>query len=199
MPVGRRYFNLDPTPQNLRALWDKLYQIEEAVTAANTTIRSQAETIASLQTNLTRTQRTAKAALSGSIRLGAAGGGGTPIPIDTMPIPNHLVDVQAIWTAAQPTVNTLEWGFARTRELAWQFRNEIVEGVPFAMGLLLSGGANLYTCNGITYKVGRVIYPNGHVFKILTDIPGTMNPSWQDDSFVDPQRYSPATDPSVAC
>lgn len=197
MPAKPRFYNLEPTADNFRALWDRVHTLDEALTAQNAIIRGQNTTISQLQASVQQAMKTAKTALQGIPLPAPTGGGGTPV--EHLEIPNHLADVQAIWNAAQPTVPSLEWGFKRTQELAWQFRNEIVQGVPFAMGLLLSGGSNLYTCGGITYKVGRVIYPDGHIFKILTDIPTTMDPSWQDDGFVDPSQYSVATDPSLAC
>lgn len=202
-----RFYNVDPTPDNFRALWESIHRLSTDVLDAKATITTQQATIVSLQTSLTKVSQQAEAALGAASQQAAAlasgsgsGGGTTSPPVDTIVIPDHLADVQAVWTARQPTVSTVEWAFKTVQTLAWQFRNEVIDGVPFAMGLLIkTAGDNIYTCGGVNYSAGRVCYPNGHIFKILTDVPTTNGPEWADDGFVDPQRYHVATDPAAAC
>jgi hypothetical protein len=38
-------------------------------------------------------------------------------------------------------------------------------------------------------------YPDGHIYKLLSDVPTTNGPSWQDDGLVDRSLYVPAIDP----
>jgi hypothetical protein len=63
-------------------------------------------------------------------------------------------------------------------------------------GLLLKpGGENIVTWNGRSYSASRMCYPDGHIYKLLSDVPTTNGPSWQDDGFVDRSLYVAAIDP----
>ena len=57
-----------------------------------------------------------------------------------------------------------------------------------AAGLLIkNGGENIVGWQGYSFAAARICYPDGHIFKVLTDVPSTNGPSWQDNGFVDTQ------------
>src|SRR5205823_2388898 len=74
--------------------------------------------------------------------------------------------------------------------------------VPWALrgeggGLRIkNGGENIIGWQGYSFAAGRICYPDGHIFKVLTDVPTTNGPSWQDNGFVDRSLYVPAIDPN---
>ena len=83
--------------------------------------------------------------------------------------------------------------FEVTKRVAWGLRGE-------GAGLLLKPtGANIVTWRGYTFSASRIIYPDGHLFKVVTDVgPGGANgPGWLDDGFVDVNRRVPAIDPRL--
>ena len=49
---------------------------------------------------------------------------------------------------------------------------------------------------GYSFAAGRICYPDGHIYKVLSDVGGANGPSWQDNGFVDRSLYVPAIDPS---
>lgn len=63
MATGRRYYNLEVTSENLRALWDKMHDLEQDLATANATILRQNGTISTLQTQLLKTAQQASEAL----------------------------------------------------------------------------------------------------------------------------------------
>jgi len=85
---------------------------------------------------------------------------------------------------------TVEGGFEVTKRVAWALRGE-------GAGLLIkNGGENIISWQGYSFAAGRISYPDGHIFKVLTDVPSTNGPSWQDNGFVDTGLYVPAIDPN---
>jgi hypothetical protein len=78
--------------------------------------------------------------------------------------------------------------FEVTKRVAWLLRGG-------GAGLLLKpGGENIVTWKGQSFSAGRIVYPNGHLFKLLSDIPTTNGPSWQDegvDRELIPRRVAP--------
>jgi hypothetical protein len=81
--------------------------------------------------------------------------------------------------------------FEVTKRVAWLFRGE-------GMGLLIkNGGENIISWQGMSFAIGRVCYPNGQIYKVLTDVGegGTNGPGWSDNGFVDPSLYVPAINP----
>jgi hypothetical protein len=83
-------------------------------------------------------------------------------------------------------------GFEVTKRVAWALRGE-------RAGLLIkNGGENIVAWQGYSFSAGRICYPDGHIFKVLSDVgPGGANgPTWSDNGFVDPSLYVPAIDPS---
>ena len=74
--------------------------------------------------------------------------------------------------------------------MAWAYRND-------GAGLLIKdGGENIVSWKGYSFAAGRICMPDGHIYKILTDVPTTNGPSWQDNGYVDPKLYVPAIDPN---
>lgn len=86
--------------------------------------------------------------------------------------------------------HTVEGAFEITKRVAWALRGE-------GAGLLIKpGGENIVSWQGISFAAGRICYPDGHIIKILSDVPTTNGASWQDNGFVDRVLYVPAIDPN---
>lgn len=123
------------------------------------------------------------------------GGGGGDHPA----IPDHGDLVNAMWSA-NPPATTVEGAFKFAQSIAWALKDESIDGAAFNAGLLIkTGGENIFTCSGESYSASRVCYPDGHIFKVLTDVPATNGPTWADDGFVTTDRYHVATDPGDPC
>src|SRR6185436_15696744 len=100
-----------------------------------------------------------------------------------MPILNHLDAVQYVYSL-QPAEKTLPGALA--------FLLRLLDALPVSerAGLLLKpAGENIVPYNGQMVSAGRICYPDGQLYKVLTDVPTTNGPSWQDDGTVDPSRY----------
>jgi hypothetical protein len=211
MAARGRFYNVDPTPDNLRAIWGEIHRLGSDLQSAQSTITAQQILLTQQQAALDKAAKNAAQALNGVLAqaavtaavgtgTGSGGGGGTPPPVDSIVVPNHAADVQIAWNANAPMIPTVEWAFRVVRLLSWTFRNEVIDGVPFAMGLLMkTAGDNIYTCGGQNYSAGRVCYPSGHIFKILTDVPTTNGPEWADDGYVDAAQYHVAINPATPC
>jgi hypothetical protein len=79
--------------------------------------------------------------------------------------------------------------FEVTKRIAWLLRGE-------GGGLLIkNGGENIVSWKGYSFAAARICYPDGHIYKVLSDVPTTNGPSWQDNDFVDRSLYVPAIDP----
>jgi len=79
--------------------------------------------------------------------------------------------------------------------VAWALRGE------GAGDLIKDGGENIVAWRGYSFAASRIVYPDGHLFKVIFDAgPGGANgPSWQDEG-VDSGligRYVPAIDPAL--
>ena len=86
---------------------------------------------------------------------------------------------------------TVEGAFDVTKRVAWALRGE-------GAGLLVKpGGENIVTWRGISFAAARICYPDGKIWKILSDVPTTNGPSWQDNGYVDRSLYVPAIDPNL--
>ena len=59
-----------------------------------------------------------------------------------------------------------------------------------------SGSENIVAWKGMSFSAARVCLPDGHIYKILSDVPTTNAPSFQDNGYVDPGLYVPAIDPN---
>jgi hypothetical protein len=85
--------------------------------------------------------------------------------------------------------NTVEGAFEVTKRVAWLLRGG-------GAGLLIkNGGENIVSWKGRSFAAARICYPDGHIYKVLSDVPTTNGPSWQDNDFVDRSLYVPAIDP----
>jgi hypothetical protein len=103
---------------------------------------------------------------------------------------HYALDV-CIHDHIQPT--TVVTAFEVTKRMAWALRGE-------GAGLLIkNGGDNTVAWQGRSFSASRICYPDGHIFKVLSDVGdgGANGPSWQDNDFVDPSLYVPAIDPSL--
>jgi hypothetical protein len=86
--------------------------------------------------------------------------------------------------------HTPEGAFEITKRVAWALRGE-------GAGLLIKpAGENIVAWQGMIFAAGRICYPDGHIIKILSDVPTTNGASWQDNGFVDRVLYVPAIDPN---
>jgi hypothetical protein len=108
-------------------------------------------------------------------------------------IPDHQQLVECIWDHIHPTDSVT--AFEVTKRVAWALRGE------GAGDLIKNGGENIVAWQGYSFSASRIVYPDGHLFKVIFDAgPGGANgPSWQDEG-VDPaliSRYVPAIDPSL--
>jgi hypothetical protein len=116
---------------------------------------------------------------------GGGGGGGS---WETCPTGDKQKLSECVVAAVGPA-HTEEGAFEVTKRMAWLLRGE-------GAGLLIkNGGENIVSWKGYSFAAGRICYPDGHIYKVLSDIPSTNGPSWQDNGFVDRSLYVPAIDP----
>jgi hypothetical protein len=120
----------------------------------------------------------------------AGGPGGTPDGSDWQSCgstPGPAI-VECVHRAVGPG-RTVEGAFEVTKRVAWLLRGS-------GGGLLIkNGGENIVSWKGYSFAAARICFPDGHIFKVLSDVPGTNGPSWQDNDFVDRSLYVPAIDP----
>jgi len=96
--------------------------------------------------------------------------------------------VECVHGAVNPA-RTEEGAFEVTKRVAWLLRGE-------GAGLLIkNGGENIVSWMGHSFSAGRICYPDGHIYKVLSDVPSTNGPSWQDNGFVDRSLYVRAINP----
>lgn len=96
--------------------------------------------------------------------------------------------VQCVIDSVHPE-HTVEGAFEVVKRVAWLLRGQ-------GCGLLLKpGGENIVSWKGRSFSASRVCFPDGHIYKILTDVPGTNGAGWTDNDFVDRSLYAPALDP----
>jgi len=96
--------------------------------------------------------------------------------------------VACVHTAINPP-RTEEGAFEVTKRVAWLLRGQ-------GAGLLIkNGGENIVAWKGYSFSAARICYPDGHIYKLLSDVPTTNGPSWQDNGFVERSLYLPAIDP----
>jgi hypothetical protein len=107
-------------------------------------------------------------------------------------IQSNIKLVECIHSHIRPT--DTRSAFEVTKRVAWALRDRGGAGL-----LIKPAGENIVTWRGYTFSAGRICYPDGHIYKVLTDVgPGGVNePSWQDELFVDRNRYLPALDPAL--
>lgn len=218
-----RYVDTELSPRNLEKIWGEINQLTDLLRTLQTTQADQTGLFADLQTQVTEAARDARKAqaqasqlvllngLPGELPGGSTVGGGTSgggTPVEDFTIPARLDVVEAVITSlgGPSALLTLADLFKVPQMVAWELRNQTIDGMDFPAGLLLkAGGENVYTCGGETYSVSRICFPNGHIIKIMAAVgpwgpPDVTNaPQWVDDGFVPAERYHIATDPSLPC
>jgi hypothetical protein len=116
---------------------------------------------------------------------GGGGGGGN---WESCPTGDKQKLSECVVAAVAPP-HTAEGAFEVTKRIAWLLRGE-------GGGLLIkNGGENIVSWKGYSFAAARICYPDGHIYKVLSDVPTTNGPSWQDNGFVDRSLYVPAIDP----
>lgn len=102
------------------------------------------------------------------------------------------LNLQGVAEAGQHNVDI---AFEVIKRVAWLLREE-------GCGLLIGpqGGENIAQWNGYYFRAGRICYPDGQIYKLLTGVEdgpvnGFHRPGWVDDGAVDPSLYMPAMDP----
>ena len=91
--------------------------------------------------------------------------------------------------AAVRPAHTVAGAFEVTKRIAWLLRGS-------GGGLLIkNGGENIVLWKGFSFAAARISFRDGHIWKVLSDVPTTNGPSWQDNDFVDRSLYVPAIDP----
>ena len=119
-----------------------------------------------------------------------------PQPIDVLfgcgDLPAGRELVRCIHNHIKPTDEFS--GFEVTKRVAWALRNKGGGGL-----LLKPGGDNIVTWRGYTFSASRIMYPNGQLYKVLSDVGrgGANGPVWLDDGTVERNRYVPALDPAL--
>jgi hypothetical protein len=117
-----------------------------------------------------------------------SGGGGGPVgPWENCGSTPGVTIVECVHAAVNPP-HTVEGAFEVTKRVAWLLRGG-------GAGLLIKdGGENVVTWNGRNFAAARIVYPDGHLYKLLTDVPATNGPSWQDegvDTALIPRWFAP--------
>lgn len=108
---------------------------------------------------------------------------------------NSLVsDKPALSQCIHDTINPggdADLAFEVTKRIAWALRGE-------GAGLLIkNGGENIISWKGYSFSLSRICYPDGHIWKVLTDAGpgGTNGANWSDNDYVDKSLYVPAINP----
>jgi hypothetical protein len=194
-----RFYNLQPTPDNFRALWDRVHALDDGVTGANATIQQQAATIAaqaalitSLQQGVQQALITAGKATSATSQGTAPGGGGTPPPTGDAH-PNH----QALIQQAKDELVALSEDLTGPcgafkivqRAVPW-----IQASDPAAGYLEKTSGNN---CGGFATDI--VCYNDGIIYDVLgaagdgDGVTTGNDVQWNFAGTVDPSRYRATT------
>jgi hypothetical protein len=117
-------------------------------------------------------------------------GGGN---LDTSNCEKYISDKPTLSQCVHDLVNpdsSVAAAFEVTKRIAWLLRSE-------GAGLLIkNGGDNIVSWKGYSFSAGRICYPDGHLFKVLSDVGGANGASWQDNGFVDSSLYVPAINPN---
>lgn len=120
---------------------------------------------------------------------GGGGGGGGPVGNWQNCGSTPGVDLVACVHAAVNPARTEAGAFEVTKRVAWLLRGG-------GAGLLIkNGGENIVAWQGFSFAAARICYPDGHIYKILSDVPTTNGPGWSDNGFVDKSLYVPAIQP----
>ena len=82
--------------------------------------------------------------------------------------------VGCVHAAVNPS-HTVEGAFEVTKRVAWLLR-----GSGFGL-LIKDAGENIVSWNGKSFAAARIVLRDGHLYKILSDVPGTNGPGWSDE------------------
>jgi hypothetical protein len=125
---------------------------------------------------------------------GSSGGGGGPIDGNWQSCSAFTGDkgklVECVHSVIRPGGDEFR-AFEVTKRVAWLLRGE-------GAGLLIkNGGENVIAWKGYNFSLSRICYPDGHIYKVLSDAGpgGTNGPTWSDNDFVDRSLYVPAINP----
>ena len=201
--MAQRFIRTDASPETIRALWDQLHTMNDALTSAQATIKAQSATLASqtalLSTHASKITQALAASgkftgtsSSGTGGTGGSGGGTGPI------VPNHLDIVQAVLgimplTGASPNADI----FAFAQEVVWRIFNLGTDPPGMLVGLLYqAAGDGVYTCAGTPYATFRICYDNGANIKILT---GSYTAQWTPEAPIPIADWRAPVDPASPC
>lgn len=127
---------------------------------------------------------------------GGGGGSAAPVNGDWQSCSQFVGDKNQLSQCVHDAINpggSLALAFEITKRIAWLARGE-------GLGLLIkNGGENTIGWRGQSFSVSRVCYPDGHIYKVISDAGegGTNGATWADNDFVDKSMYVPAIDPSL--
>ena len=123
---------------------------------------------------------------------GGGGGGGGGVGGDWKKCSSLTGDKPKLSECVHDAVNPgqgAEAAFEVTKRVAWLLRGE------GAGELIKNGGENIVSWKGYSFSAGRICYPDGHIYKVLSDVGGGNGATWADNGFVDKSLYVPAIDP----
>lgn len=193
-PKRGRFYNVDPSPDNFRAIWDRLHDLDAQLTTAQATVAQQAATITGLQGTQTAHQQQIQQALilagkavdRASTTVPPAGGGGSGGGSGDSH-PNHfdLVTQAKADLITEGQDLTGPCGAFTIVQRAVQY---IQPSDPTAGFLAKPDGNN---CNGFATDI--VCYADGVIYDVLIDGGGANTPQWSFHGTVDPSRYRAST------
>lgn len=195
-PRGR-FIDTNLTPDNLLKIWQKLHDMEALLTTANQTIATQQQTIDGLNTQLTATTKTAKAAMiaagkitgTGPVNAGTGpptpgGGGGSGSKHN-----NYLTLVQQAKDDLITEGVDLS-GACGGFEIVKRAVQYIAPSDP-AVGLLYKPTGT----NCMSYSIDRICFNDGWLYDVLFNADAALaadkTPQWNFDGTVDPSLYRP--------
>ena len=199
--MAQRFIRTDASPETLRAIWDSIHTMNDALTTAQATIKSQSATLASQSALLTTHSNKITQALTAAGKFTGTGnfagvppGGGGIGP----EVPNHLDIVQSVLgsmplDATSPPADL----FAFIQQVVWQISLLGTDPPGMLVGLLhQAGGDGVYTCAGTTYACFRLCYDNGANIKVLT---GNFTAQWFPEAPIVIADWRPPKDPASPC
>lgn len=176
-----RFFNVEPTPDNLRAIWDQIHGLRADLAAAQETIETQQATIDDLNEQIGTANTNAERALITAGKTTAAttqsntGGDSTSTPPPSNHDNKYAVVVAAIADLVANGVNL------SGKCGSWTVVNQVVKNLRPSqpdVGLIHKPSGN--NCNG--YSIDALMYLDGAVYDILIDAenaPATgASPQW---------------------
>jgi hypothetical protein len=128
---------------------------------------------------------------------GGSGGGGTTGNAAIVACVQRALNLTSAGPADASVLNNQNAviAFEIVKRVAWLLKDS-------GCGLLIAppSGENVVTWNGYYFRAGRVCFPDGQIYKILTGVEdgpagGGHAPQWSDNGIVDSGLYVPAMDP----